>query len=206
MNKTNFAMFMAGLTVGAATAWLCLRKRYEQIAQEEIDSVKATYAERKVSTNNNSSDKTPMNHKEISNDESNKIKADRAKLKPDLVDYAAKLAEKGYTNYSMPNEKNVKEEETVTMTDKPYVISPDDFGDMDDYAQISLTYYSDDILADEDDEIIEDVEETVGIDFAEHFGDYEDDSVFVRNDRLKCDYEILRDNRPYSDVTGQVED
>ena len=29
------------------------------------------------------------------------------------------------------------------------------------------------------------------------------DSVFVRNDRLKCDYEILRDNRSYSDVTGR---
>lgn len=45
-----------------------------------------------------------------------------------------------------------------------------------------------------------DIEDTVGEDFAEHFGEYEDDSVFIRNDRLRCDYEILRDNRSFSDV------
>ena len=37
-------------------------------------------------------------------------------------------------------------------------------------------------------------------DFADHFGEYEDDSVFVRNNRLKCDYEILRDEGEYSDL------
>lgn len=201
MNKTNFAMFLAGLTVGAATAWLCLRKRYEQIAQEEIDSVKAAYQAQRFEPKKFS----PKKFEPDSNitNETNKEKANQAKLKPDLMDYAAKLAEEGYTNYSEPNEKK---EERMTMSDKPYVISPNDFGDLDDYDQVSLTYYSDDILADENDEIIEDVEETVGVDFAEHFGDYEDDSVFIRNDRLKYDYEILRDNRLYSDVTGQVED
>ena len=39
MSKTGFAMFLAGATVGAAATWLCLRRYYEQIAQEEIDSV-----------------------------------------------------------------------------------------------------------------------------------------------------------------------
>lgn len=52
MSKTGFAMFLAGATVGAAATWLCLRRYYEQIAQEEIDSVKAAFAERKpVNTN-----------------------------------------------------------------------------------------------------------------------------------------------------------
>ena len=47
MSKTGFAMFLAGATVGAAATWLCLRRYYEQITQEEIDSVKAAFAERK---------------------------------------------------------------------------------------------------------------------------------------------------------------
>ena len=52
MSKTSFAMFLAGATVGAAATWLCLKRYYEQIAQEEIDSVKAAFAERKpVNTN-----------------------------------------------------------------------------------------------------------------------------------------------------------
>ena len=47
MSKTGFAMFLAGATVGAAATWLCLRRYYEQITQEEIDSVKAAFAKRK---------------------------------------------------------------------------------------------------------------------------------------------------------------
>ena len=98
MSKINFAMFMAGLTIGSAATWLCLKKRYEQIAQEEIDSVKAVFAEKKP--------ETVIRKEENENlDKDNKIKADQAKLKPDLINYAAKLAEEGYTNYASTNNK-----------------------------------------------------------------------------------------------------
>ena len=94
--------------------------------------------------------------------------------------------------------------------DNPYIISPEEFGAFDDYETISLTYYEDQILADDDDELVDDIEDIVGFDSLTHFGEYEDDSVFVRNDRLKCDYEILMDHRKYSDVIKkkpyQVED
>lgn len=86
------------------------------------------------------------------------------------------------------------------MSNKPYVISPEEFGEGEEYEKISLTYYADQVLADENDELVEDVEGAVGFESLTHFGEYEDDSVFVRNDRLKCDYEILLDQRTYSDV------
>jgi hypothetical protein len=72
-----------------------------------------------------------------------------------------------------------------------------------------LTYYADDVLAleyaDRDTgeikyDVIDDVEHTIGADSLTHFGEYEDDSVHVRNDRLECDYEILRDYRKFSDI------
>lgn len=194
MSKLNFAMFMAGATVGAAGAWLYCKRYYEQIAQEEIDSVKAAFAERKpdIMKNTNSAE---------NNKDDNKQKANMAKLKPDLVDYAAKLQAEGYTNYSAHSEKNNKNEEDETVVEKPYVISPDEYGDCE-YTTISLTYYSDGTLADDEDEIVDNVEDTVGADFAEHFGDYEMDSVHIRNDRRRCDYEICKDNRTYAAVTG----
>ena len=73
---------------------------------------------------------------------------------------------------------------------------------VDGYEMISLTHYSDGVLADDDDEKMADdeVDEVVGADYAEHFGEYEDDSVFIRNDKLKCDYEILLDQRKYSEL------
>ena len=82
----------------------------------------------------------------------------------------------------------------------PYVISPDEFGELDDYETISLTYYSDKVLADDMDQVIDDYMVCVGNDFMNHFGEYEDDSVFIRNDARKCDYEILYDLRPYSEL------
>ena len=106
-----------------------------------------------------------------------------------------KLKEQGYAGY----------EEVMEEMGKPYVISPEEFGEMEDegYETISLIYYADKVLTDDDNELVEDVENTVGTESLTHFGEYEDDSVFVRNDRLKADYEILLDTRNYSDVVNK---
>lgn len=195
MSKLNFAMFMAGATVGSVATWLYLKKHYEQIAQEEIDSVKAVFAERKTVEYTSKPDPDEQKDKQH--------KADIAKLKPDLVDYAAKLQKEGYVNYTEHSAKNNEEEKENSMPDEPYVISPEEFGESNSYEQINLTYYSDGVLADDSDEVMDDIEGTVGEDFADHFGDYEDDSVHIRNDRLRCDYEILKDNRTYDEVVGE---
>ena len=86
--------------------------------------------------------------------------------------------------------------------DRPYVIPPEEFGELD-YNMISLTYYADDVIADDNNEIIDHIDETIGNDAINHFGEYEDDSVYIRNDALECDYEILRSEREYSDVADR---
>ena len=89
-------------------------------------------------------------------------------------------------------------------SDTPFIITPEEFGELDDYTTISLTYFADNVLADENDEKISDydIESMIGSESLEHFGDYEDDSVFVRNDKLKCDYEILKDNMRWVDIVN----
>lgn len=84
------------------------------------------------------------------------------------------------------------------VSDKPYVISPEEFGEMDDYERIVLMYHTDGVLTDEDREIIDDPDEIVGKDYADHFGKY--DSVYVRNDKRKSDYEILKVLDSYDDI------
>jgi hypothetical protein len=161
--------------------WQYIKKNYERIAQEEIDSVKETFSKLEVKSKDNESEKN------------NNVRTivERAKDKPSVVEYAAKLRKQGYINYSdtdsLSEDSNASEKEVDEdmINDKPYVISPDEFGEFYDYEKISLTY---------------DIEETVGFESLNAFGEYEDDSVFVRNDRLKCDYEILLDQRKYSDV------
>lgn len=188
---TGFMIFIFGAAIGSIVTWQYTKKKYEQIAQEEIDSVKETFSKLLKAKNKDNESKENRNVRII----------ETAKNKPSIVEYAAKLREQGYTNYS--NIDSLSEEEEVDenmINDKPYIISPDEFGEYYDYDTISLTYYADQVLVDENDELVEDIEGTVGFESLNAFGMYEDDSVFVRNDRLKCDYEILLDQRKYSDV------
>lgn len=185
---TSTLIFAVGAIIGSTVTWKLIKTKYEQIAQEEIDSVKETFSR--------------LHEESTDKDERAKM-AERAKgfidnknEKPDIKEFAAKLKECEYVKYS--DSKEDKERKTVTVN-KPYVISPEEFGEAD-YNIVSLNYYADGILANDFDEIVEDVENTVGEDFEEHFGDYEEDSVFVRNDELGLDYEILRDMRNFSDV------
>ena len=183
---TKVAIFAAGAAAGSAVTWKLLKTKYEQIAQEEIDSVKERFF---ASKNNDDANETKDEAVEYTLGTSQK---------PDIREYAAKLQEEGYsTDYNGITTETKKE---VADVERPYTISPDEYGELDDYEMISLTYYADDVLADDMDEIVEDVDSVVGKDSLETFGEYEKDSVFVRNDERKCDYEILRDARNYSDV------
>ena len=179
-----FSIFVIGVAIGSVVTLELVKKKYERLAQEEIDSVKETFSKRAVVEKNENGDTG--------------IKETQMKDKPHLTEYVTKLNEHRYVNYSDMGEENKKEK--AEAMDKPYVIPPEEFGELDDYDKIGLSYYADQVLADENDDLIEDVDGIVGLESLSHFGEYEDDSVFVRNDRLKCDYEILLDQRKYSDV------
>lgn len=81
---------------------------------------------------------------------------------------------------------------------RPYVIPPSEYDEVG-YETVSLEYYEDGVLLDERGNIIRNVDEVIGINPEEHFGEYEDDSVFVRDDKEKIDYEILRHEGRYSE-------
>lgn len=84
---------------------------------------------------------------------------------------------------------------------KPYVITPEEYGEVVGYDARSWTIYADNVITDEDDVIVSDPESMIG-DGLEHFGDYDDCAVFVRNENLKCDYEILKHNKTYEEING----
>ena len=50
------------------------------------------------------------------------------------------------------------------------------------------------------DELVEDIEGTVGVENLKQIGKYEEDALHVRNDELKTDFEILRVLDKYYDL------
>lgn len=184
----NLLMFTAGAVIGSVVTWKLVKTKYEQIANEEIESVK------EVLGRGHRTEIDPMDEIDDDEDEDDE---EYTPSEEDIARLKETISTNGYRRYSTKKEE--KEEEDV---DKPYVISPKEFAriDEDDYETVSLVYYADGVLTDEQDNIVEDVESMVGEDSLTHFGEFEDDSVFVRNDRLQTAYEILRDTHRYDDV------
>lgn len=180
-------IFAAGAGIGSAVTWKILKTKYDKVYEEEIAEAKEYYKELY---------KTPKQDEEAPAEEETveETLTTVSYQKPDLKQYYNMILEQGY---SAEEETNTDEEEAAI--DRPYVISPEEFDEYG-YDTISLTYYADGVLTDDGDEPIDDIDDIVGLESLNHFGEYEDDSVFVRNDRLKCDYEILLDPRKYYDI------
>lgn len=174
--------FGLGAAIGSVVTWKFVKTTYERIAQEEIDSVKETYSKK---------------FEELVEDEPEQ----QAVISDSDRDRFAAIV----TNYSSTADTDEEGGSApISLGTPPFIISPEEYGEIDEYEPYGFTYYSDGVLTDEGDEPIEDIESYVPADFASYFGQYEDDAVHVRNHIRKADYEILRDERPYQDVKDSV--
>lgn len=208
MNSTlkGVLIFVLGAAAGSLATWKLIEKKYKDIAQEEIDSVKDTFSKMKKNEYPDKLEDYPDFEEFDDSDDSDDVeeeskpeqKIDRNN-KPDIVEYAKILSETGYTNYAERQDKKEKKGVEPVEDERPYVISPDEFGEKDGYENVTLTYYADGVLTDYFDNVISNVDEVVGFDSLDHFGEYEDDVVFVRNEKMETDYEILRDLRDFNE-------
>ena len=190
MNKAWLgASFLAGVTAGIFASKQYFETRYRDMAEAEIESVKEAFRKDRPA---------PVKKKKPEKKEDPEAKTGIAKYTnyKDVLDGA----------YKKESKASVADEEPVMTGKEPYVIPPDSFGEDMEYEQISLTYYADGTLAGDDDKPMsaDEIQKTVGQGSLTRFGEYEDDSVFVRNETLKCEYEILLDHRTYRDMMKAV--
>lgn len=174
MNSKMILMFVAGVAVGSIATW----KLVDAKVREKYERIAKEEIDSVIEAFSKDVQK-----ESITKEKDTETKDDYISLANDL--------------YNISEEGGTKE-----MRDKPYVISPDEFGENDEYDIVTLTHYADGVLEDENGDIIEDVDEVVGDDFYTHYGEYEDDAIHIRNDILKTDYEILHDNQNYEDANS----
>lgn len=187
MSKAPFFAFVAGAAIGSFVTWQMVKGYYAKRSQEEIDSVKEVFSRKYLDDTCDGDCKTCEEKSEpvvrISTDE-----------KSELMEFARKLRDEGYTDYG---HHRIPDDEPKAS--RPYVIPPYEFGEVDGYSHYTLKYYADGVLTDDADSPIDNIDELVGEESLETFGEYEEDTVFVRNERTKADYEILREPGAYSD-------
>ena len=186
MNKG--VLFLGGLFFGGflghLSAKVMLEEKYRIKTDEDVRSVKEIYGN-------------------VVTDLENKI---------EKMTTSDDLEMDGYTRKNVPRKSNEDEVAVCTvetildtkMSKKKgiFVISPDEFGEEEGYETINLTLYADNTITDDDFNKMSpsEVSAKIGLGLLEHFGEYEKDSMFVRNDELECYYEILKDSRDYSDI------
>lgn len=190
----NLLCFVSGAAIGSIVTWKLIEKKYKDLADEEIESVIETFKNRKPRI-------TKDNVKETVEKVINKYKEPK-KIVEDIV-----TAER----YSIENEEEIDEDDesnyTVNVDNDdevitPYVITPEQFGEYNEYGTKTLTYYADNVLTDEIDNPItsEEMITMIGPDALDHFGEYEDDSVYIRDEMNEMDYEILKSEKKFSEI------
>lgn len=118
------------------------------------------------------------------------------------------VAENLFETHAEPDPEDLglgtEPEDAPRTPDRPYVIATEEwYLNETDYDQITLTYWADDdVLADDANRMITAVDEVVGATNLHRFGFKSDnpDIVYVRNERIKADYEITKDERNFSEV------
>lgn len=206
----NALVFAAGAAIGSAVTWKVVQTKYDRIVQEEVDRFKEDYAKCMANLQNQDNDNKQTEEteeddedeyaypdgtvKQINWEELENLDEDEDDVP--IFEYEREEYAKLVEHYT--NEKGGADNMAKDIAKTPYVISPYDFGELDGYHQIELTYYADEILEDDEYNIVTDAEEILGPKALKTFGEYEDDAVFVRNEHLRTDFQILKDYRTYA--------
>lgn len=206
--------FLGGVTVGCAVTYFIVSKQAEKRIEEEVAAFKEQYSAKAVHISQNQ----PFAHPKDVVDELNQRKAN-------MMSYDKISKGEGYNHNLFTNPPNPKDihngidegedfeeeyEKTIDTTppkeglSDPYTISPDQFvNEQPFFDKITLEYYDDGILCEEiSDEIIDDISGTIGMESLNKFGEYEEDVVYIRNERISTDYEVIRQHRPFAIIPG----
>lgn len=188
MNKIHIGIaFIVGAAVGSTATWFVAKNKYEKlIADEKL--VSRYYMDKLREINHKDDEELP--DRETPDD-------------IQVIQYKKPVPRDGYKDYTKffrqenaPVEVN---QDVPFDPDGPYVIPGEMFGFNPEYDQQGLLYYADGIVTDEDHNIIENVEFTIGEASLYEFEE-DSDTIYVRNDKTCCDYEVQKIYTKYSDI------
>lgn len=216
---------LVGGVVGSLTAFFLSKRYFDKKNDEDIQSVIESFKnpkkieEKPIDIPKNEENEEPVKPTRNLPDAVEKdsytrymnIMKDQGYTDYTKVEADALCESLGYRNYDDQDIKaktietttGIPEETMDTVTwdynpdAKPVIITPEEFGDDDTYHKITLVYYADGYLCDEDELPLDDPEDVVGPNIASHFNEYEDDCAYVRNDKYHTYYEVLRSARMF---------
>lgn len=199
MKYEKLIIFVVGAAFGAGVAVLGTKSYFEAIANDEIESVKKAYK----------TPNTPHEDEKLQ-DFVNAVKTQNTRTsKGDNAIYEQKIEHFGYDlikheNIQDAEEKLAEKESPGDEKSRPHRISIDDFTENGPYyQQVTVTYFpKEQLLVDDISGEFEDVESTVGKDNMELFRELDEDVIYIRNDNVSIDYEVVKSNAEYDPMSN----
>lgn len=166
--------FAVGAAIGFIFAEQKLKKKYDQMVEQEVESIKASFKKYQIQSED-------------------KDTAEAAAV--NLENYETLINDLGYSTVT---------DAVDEIQDKTHVIiTEDDFSALDDYESISLIYLADGVLVDDDYARMseEEIAWAIGNTDLGTFADDETvDTMYVKNTKLKVAYEIIKDDQTYAEL------
>ena len=210
--------FILGAVGGSAATYFIVKKKFEDKAVKEInEALKDINDERQRKLDEKDNEKDRVNPNEAH--PKDEIKKNNEKINEF---YEQAMKNQGYITGSdfgknesrqinakiMAPDEVIEEikNENKEQKDKRaiYIITPDEYGEFGNEEK-TLIYYQDNILADEDDEKIDNIEDILGNSLDEFVKDEMLDTLLVRNEFTETDYTILKSEKYYSEVVNGID-
>ena len=189
-------IFVVGAAAGAASTYFILKEKFEQQANQEAEDLKKYYEELYSNKEEISSE-----FEEIE-DEIVKVEPMKAKEEKEEPDYDDIIDKLNYNKYStdVPDTEGNKRP-----AKRPYQISMDDYNtDTSQIKKIISCFEEDGVCMDNDTkEILENVARDIGMDNIELIGMDGEDEIYIRNEQLGIDYNIVSEPGSYEDFIDE---
>lgn len=229
---THVGFFLAGGAFGGGVTFVIFNNRnkaaYQRQVEDEVAAVEASY-ERRLrdeldSVNRDQPDtdeadpqtviilpaQETLDHKSyveiLETTGYNQIA--KPVTREDLIDYRGD-EESLVTIIGGPDGMTTEQAAAEFADSKPYLISLDDYmSDETDHEAVTMMYYAlDRQLVDDSDSIILDIEQTVGYDNLEKFGENsrDENTVYIRNDKKNIDIELHQIHEAYAQAVLGLE-
>lgn len=208
MKYEKLIIFLAGVAVGTSAACFVLKPYLEQQMNEKIESVEMAFKARNTRNDARNVQDIKGTDKTLKNSdyEASKVileqKVDHFgynSIKHAVLDEETGLdvgdIEDKYAEEESPNDDGKR---------APYVIDADEFAANTPYNnQVTMMYFPHQkILVDDITGEFEDIESSVGQINMNLLADGDEDVVYIRNDNLSIDYEVIRSASDYNPETN----
>lgn len=222
--EINFSLLGlgVGLLAGHFLSGKYWRKKYEEVYAAEIEGMREHYLQKLVAAEDkkdldtivkeqgyestaSAEDTTRTDYRAAGNaDEQEEVQESSKEVQEE-----AEVTNVFTTNGDVVDTWDYNEETLARTPDKPYVIHVDEYKEnATNYDQLTYTWWeTDEIMTADHDEVVDEVDRIVGMDNLKLFGhgSGQKDVVYIRNDQMSMDIEILRSDANYGEVVHGLE-